>query len=111
MTPEALSQLLQSVAQGQTSPEAALAELKHFSLETLGDFAQLDHHRRLRTGFPEAVWGPGKSPEQIQAIITALAARNPVVMATRIEDETAQELMAALPGLRYYPSARICALI
>jgi len=111
MTPEALSQLLQSVAQGQTSPSAALAELKHFSLETLGDFAQLDHHRRLRTGFPEAVWGPGKSPEQIQAILTALAARNPVVMATRIENEIAQELMAALPGLRYYPSARICALI
>jgi hypothetical protein len=111
MNPPAIAQLLDAVAQGDTSPQEALAALKNFSFQSLGDFAKLDHHRHLRTGFPEVVWGPGKTPAQIQQIITVLAAQHPVVMATRIEPEVAEELLLAIPHLSYYPQARICALI
>jgi len=111
MSPEALHQLLQSVAQGNISPDSALNQLKHFSFESLESFAKIDHHRHLRTGFPEVIWGPGKTPEQIAQIMTAMAQKNAVVMATRIEPEVAEQLALAIPYLTYYPVARICALI
>ncbi|MFQ3628976.1 MAG: 1-(5-phosphoribosyl)-5-amino-4-imidazole-carboxylate carboxylase, partial [Cyanobacteriota bacterium] len=55
-TPEALRQLLNAVAQGQVSPDTALEKLKYFDFEPVEDFAKIDHHRALRTGFPEAIW-------------------------------------------------------
>ena len=62
MNPEALHQLLEAVAQGNISPNSALNQLKHFSFESLESFAKIDHNRHLRTGFPEVIWGPGKTP-------------------------------------------------
>jgi len=108
--PEALKLLLNAVAQGEISPESALLDLKNLSFEPVEDFAKVDHHRRLRTGFPEVIWGPGKTPAQIIQIIQALAKHSPVVMATRIEPDVAQQLEAEIPGLIYYPVARICLL-
>ena len=107
--PEALQILLNAVAQGQVTPEAALEKLKYFAYEAVGEFARVDHHRTLRTGFPEVIWGPGKTPDQIIQIIQAMQARNPCVMATRIEPEVYSQLQAQLPDLHYFPGARICA--
>lgn len=108
--PDALQFLLRSVAQGEVSPEAALEKLKHFDFEPVEDFARIDHHRTLRTGFPEVIWGPGKTPEQIVQIIKVMRHRNPVVMATRIEPAVYAQLQEHLPELHYYALARICAL-
>lgn len=108
--PEALHHLLTSVATGQTSPDEALEKLKHLSFEPVEDFAKIDHHRHLRTGFPEVIWGPGKTPEQMIAIIHSLRQSSPIVMATRIESDVAQQLLEQVSGLIYYPVARICAL-
>ena len=58
--PEALKLLLEAVATGEIGPAAAQEKLKHFTFEPIEDFAKIDHHRRLRTGFPEVIWGPGK---------------------------------------------------
>ncbi|MGF1534934.1 MAG: nickel pincer cofactor biosynthesis protein LarB [Elainellaceae cyanobacterium] len=110
MQPSQLQALLQSVAQGQVSPEQALDKLKHFDVEPVGDFAQVDHHRALRTGFPEVVWGPGKTPDQLIQIMRSLHERSPVVMATRIEPQVHGAIAPHLPKLRYYPSARIAAI-
>ena len=110
MQPEALKLLLEAVARGEVRPSAALAELKHLSFEPVGDFAKIDHHRQLRTGFPEVIWGPGKTPDQIAQIIDAMRRRSPVVMATRIEAAVAQQLEVQVPGLIYYPVARIVAV-
>lgn len=107
--PELLRNLLESVAIGQISPETALDKLKHFDFEPVGDFARVDHHRTLRTGFPEVIWGPGKTPEQIAEIIKVMRHRHPIVMATRIEPDVYAELQALVPNLYYYSSARICA--
>lgn len=111
MTPDALQQLLDSVAQGNLSPQSALDRLKHLSFQPLDDFAKIDHHRHLRTGFPEVIWGPGKTTEQIAQIILAMSQSNPIVMATRIEPAVAEQLSLQVPHLAYYPIARICALI
>ena len=108
--PEALQSLLAAVAAGDVSPEAALEKLKHFAFEPVGDFAKIDHHRTLRTGFPEVIWGPGKTPEQIAGIMEAMRSRNPVVMATRIEPAVYAQLHEKVAGLQYYASARICAI-
>jgi hypothetical protein len=105
-----LHSLLASVAAGEITPDTALEKLKHFAFEPLSDFAKIDHHRTLRTGFPEVVWGPGKTPDQIAQIITAMRLHNPVVMATRIEPEVFIQLQEKVPDLQYYPTAKICAI-
>ncbi|MGL5033532.1 MAG: nickel pincer cofactor biosynthesis protein LarB [Microcystaceae cyanobacterium] len=111
MSPDHLQQLLEAVAQGQTSPDTALEKLKYLGFESLDNVAKIDHHRHLRTGFPEVIWGPGKTTEQLTQIIRAMAPHNAIVMATRIDAAIAEELMLAIPHLSYYPTAKICALI
>ena len=108
--PEILRRILEAVAQGKLSPEIALDKLKYFDFEPVSDFAKVDHHRALRTGFPEVIWGPGKTPEQIAQIISTLRQHNPVVMATRIEPQVYAQLRWQVPDLRYYEMSRICAI-
>jgi hypothetical protein len=110
MEPEILQKLLESVAAGDVSPSSALDQLKYFDFQQVGDFAKIDHHRTLRTGFPEVIWGPGKTPDQIVEIIEAMRGRNPAVMATRIEPEVFEQLQQKIPDLCYYQKARICAI-
>ncbi|NWF60470.1 MAG: nickel pincer cofactor biosynthesis protein LarB [Fischerella sp.] len=105
-----LRSLLESVANGDVSPDLALDELKHLAYEPVGEFAKIDNHRALRTGFPEVIWGPGKTPTQIAQIMEVMRLRNSVVMATRIEPAVYAALQPKVRGLRYYESARICAI-
>ncbi|NJN85927.1 MAG: nickel pincer cofactor biosynthesis protein LarB [Leptolyngbyaceae cyanobacterium SL_7_1] len=108
--PETLRHLLDAVATGSVSPEAALDKLKYFDFEPVADFAKVDHHRALRTGFPEVIWGLGKTPTQIVQIIQVLRQRNPVVMATRITPTVYAQLQEHIPDLQYYEMAQICAI-
>ena len=108
--PEVLESLLEAVARGEVSIATALEKLKHFPFEPVEDFAKIDHHRQLRTGFPEVIWGPGKTPAQIAQIMAVMSDRSPAVMATRIEPAVYEQLKEQVPGLRYYRVARICAL-
>lgn len=108
---ENLQSLLEAVASGSVTPDAALNKLKNFDFEPVGDFAKVDNHRRLRTGFPEVIWGQDKTPAQIIEIIAAMRQKEPVVMATRISPEIYERLKPEIPGLVYYPLARICALV
>ncbi|MDX2099298.1 MAG: nickel pincer cofactor biosynthesis protein LarB [Leptolyngbyaceae cyanobacterium bins.59] len=118
-SPEALRSLLEEVAAGSVSPSVALDKLKHFDFEPVSDFAKIDHHRSLRTGFPEVIWGPGKTPDQIARIMQVMRQRNPVVMATRIEPEVYAQIRGQVAcvtsdppsQVRYYPMARICAIV
>jgi len=113
--PEALQSLLEAVATGNISTTVALEKLKNFSYESVDDFAKIDHHRTLRTGFPEVIWGLGKTPDQIAQIMTVMQ-RNAApsdaapIMATRIEPDVFATLQEKVPNIQYYPTARICAL-
>ena len=108
--PAALRDLLTAVAQGQLSPDTALNKLKHLNYQPVDEFAKIDHHRALRTGFPEVIWGQDKTVEQLIKIFQAMESKNPVVMATRIALDVYTQLQKSLPNLRYYETARICSL-
>ena len=90
MTRHEIRTLLEQVRSGALTPEAAqdrfLQYLRQAPFEDLG-FARVDHHRSARQGFPEVIFGPGKSPEQIAsiAVATAIAARN-VAFSRAVED-------------------------
>jgi NCAIR mutase (PurE)-related protein len=105
-----LRQLLETVAKGEISPESALEKLKYLHYESVGNFAKIDHDRTLRTGFPEVIFGIGKTPEQIVQIMRVMESKNPVVIATKISMTVYEQIQPALRGLRYFPIAQICCL-
>ncbi len=108
--PEALRSLLDQVAIGAIHPDDALTQLKHFDFQPVEDFAKLDHHRALRTGFPEVIWSPGKTSDQLAQIMNVMRRKHPVVMATRVEPEVYAQLQDQVPELQYFSLARICAI-
>lgn len=108
--PEAIKTLLQAISSGKITPESAYEKLKDLPFESLDEFAKIDHHRQLRTGFPEVIWGADKTPEQIIKIMIAMNQDGKVVMATRVEPEIYIHIAEAIPDVVYYPAARICSL-
>jgi NCAIR mutase (PurE)-related protein len=105
MDPQSLRELLENVRRGAVSPEEAAARLATLPYEDLG-FAKIDHHRALRRGFPEAVFGEGKTAEQILAIIERIAARGQRVLVTRVAPEIHRLVVAVRPEVRYHEAAR-----
>jgi NCAIR mutase (PurE)-related protein len=93
MTRERVRSLLSQVADGTVSPERALNDLAQEPFESLG-FATIDHHRALRQGFPEVIYGGGKTSGQILAIAERLADRQDGFLATRLSDEAMAALAA-----------------
>jgi hypothetical protein len=101
-----LGELLEAVRAGELGIDAALAQLRALPFEDLG-FAKLDHHRALRTGFPEVVLGEGKRPEQVLAIAERLAASEATVLVTRLAPEVGEGLVAAVAGFEYHQVPRL----
>lgn len=97
--------LLEAVATGTTPVAEALETLKHLPYEDLG-FARLDHHRKVRTGYPEVIYGAGKTPQQVDAIFDRLAAKNPNVLATRVSPEAAALVRTRFPDAVHDELAR-----
>ena len=95
MDPARLSALLRDVRDGRTTPEQALVLLKQLPFEDLG-FARLDHHRALRRGFPEVVFGAGKTPDQLAAIVARMTAAGHNVLVTRTQASVAEPVERAL---------------
>ena len=109
MTPEQLRQILDRVEAGELSSDEALQDLKHLPFDDLG-FARVDHHRELRVGFPEVIFGQGKSPEQITAIAEQLRDAGQNVLATRVSPEAAARLVERIPEIQHDPVARTATL-
>jgi NCAIR mutase (PurE)-related protein len=80
------AKLVEDLAAGRVSPAEGLAFLRHLPHEDLG-FARVDHHRPLRSGLPEVVYGAGKTPEQIVAIVARQKPRGHPVLVTRLPPE------------------------
>lgn len=100
-----LRHLLEGVREGDTSVAEAFDRLKALPYSDLG-FAKVDHHRELRTGFPEVVFGLGKTPDQIVAIAQAIVAAHSRLLATRIAPEVAAAVRREVPELTYHEAAR-----
>jgi NCAIR mutase (PurE)-related protein len=110
MSPERLKELLLEIQAGSLSPDEALEQLRSLPFEDLG-FAKVDHHRSLRTGLPEVIFGEGKTAEQIVEIARTLAAKAHNVLVTRIDDVKAERLRDALPETSYLPVARAATIV
>jgi pyridinium-3,5-biscarboxylic acid mononucleotide synthase len=106
MNRDALFKLLQEVAGGALSPADASERLQHLACEDIG-FAHIDHHRSLRKGFPEVIFGEGKTAEQICGIMERMTVQETVVLVTRVEAAKAQAVLARFPQARYQAEARM----
>lgn len=94
---------------GQTDPDAAVTELRDLPFAELG-YAMVDHHRALRQGVPEVVFGQGKTAAQIAGIMTELGRRGGNVLVTRVSPDQAAEVRALVPASRYAAVARTLTL-
>ncbi len=106
MDPEQLRSLLAEVAAGTKTIDDALVNLRDLPYEDLG-FARLDHHRMLRTGVPEVIFGQGKTPAQVATIIERFVARSGRAFATRVPLEAVALVREKYPEARFYDPARI----
>lgn len=102
--------LLELVASGGIDPKAALEKLALDPFESL-DFATIDHHRSLRQGFPEVVFGSGKSAAQIVTIAERLAAKDDGFLVTRVEPAASEALTQRFPQAVTNEMARTVRLV
>jgi len=109
MNEKALRQLLTGVKAGKLSVDSAVSSLRRLPFEDMG-FATVDHHRAIRCGFPEVIFCPGKTVEQVRAIFRKLAANGQNVLATRASAETYQAVKPDFPAARYEELARAIVL-
>ena len=109
MRPVDLQALLRAVRRGAVTTAAAGRRIAAAPMERL-EFATLDHQRALRTGFPEVIFGQGKSPEHIVAIARRLYARHGLVLATRVDAPCREALAAAFPRAEVHERARCVVL-
>jgi NCAIR mutase (PurE)-related protein len=106
MNIQKLEDLLKRVKSGKTSLDEAMAQLRSLPFEDLG-YARVDHHRSLRKGFPEVVWGEGKTSAQILSIMKLLRSRGENILITRLEERKAKTIQKVFPKSRYYPRSKV----
>jgi pyridinium-3,5-biscarboxylic acid mononucleotide synthase len=109
MDPKELDGLLRAVRDGRTTPEAAAERLRMLPYEDLG-FARPDHHRALRRGFPEVVFGAGKTTEQVAAIVRSVADQGQNVLVTRTSADVHRVVALRFAGARFHEAARCITL-
>jgi NCAIR mutase (PurE)-related protein len=100
-----LEDLLRRVKSGKVSLDEATARLKSLPFEDLGH-SRVDHHRSLRKGFPEVIWGEGKTTEQILSIMEELKAKGQNILLTRLEEKKAKKIQKVFRKSRYYSLSR-----
>ena len=101
-----LQDILNKVSRGETKPEAAMELLKNLPFEDLG-FANIDQHRNIRTGYPEAIFCQGKTPVQVASIVQHMMKNNSNIMATRACAEVFDKVKKIAPDAIYHPEARM----
>ncbi|MBC7927569.1 MAG: 1-(5-phosphoribosyl)-5-amino-4-imidazole-carboxylate carboxylase, partial [Bryobacteraceae bacterium] len=105
MDQQQLRKLLEDVRTGDVPIDSAIDRMRHMPFEDLG-FAKVDHHRALRCGMPEVVFGKGKTPHQIVTIAEHLLDRSGNVLVTRAEPEAAEALRARFDDAEYFPLSK-----
>jgi len=105
MSPERLRAILKDVERGKVTADEATEKLRLLGFEDLG-FAKVDHHRAIRRGFPEVVFGPGKRPEHIAEIAHRLASSGQPVLVTKTTKEAFEAVAAKTTGARWMAEAR-----
>jgi hypothetical protein len=109
MSPDLLRELLAAIQAGKVSPEEGMERLAHLPYEDL-EFAKIDHHRVLRTGMPEVIYGAGKTDAQVAEIFSRLARQGGNVLATRVTPSAAAAIGEQTAGALYHAMARLMSL-
>jgi NCAIR mutase (PurE)-related protein len=109
MNQEYLKIMLDSVRQGGLSVDDALQQLQQLPFQDIG-CAQVDHHRQLRQGMPEMIFGEGKTAEQIKAIMTVMTDKGSNILVSRLAVDKAASLLSAFPAACYHAEARCLTL-
>jgi NCAIR mutase (PurE)-related protein len=104
MDQDQLRGLFEDVRSGAVEIETALNRMRHMPFEDLG-FAKVDHHRSLRHGIPEVIFGKGKTPEQISAIAAAVLDKSRNLLVTRVNEDVANRLLGEHEGGEYFPAS------
>jgi NCAIR mutase (PurE)-related protein len=102
----ALKDLLNRVKEGKVEVDDALRKLRDLPFEEIG-FATIDHHRHLRRGFPEVIYGWRKKTEEIIEIITKMQEKEENILVTRLTENKAKIIKDHFPKGNYYPRSRI----
>src|SRR6201997_1277722 len=105
MNSKEILKLLKSVELGKLSPDAAVERLKHMPFEDIG-FAKVDHHRSLRQGYAEVVFGKGKTPAQVAEIVRAMIRHKESrqnILVTRADTKTFAAVKRISRGAKYHP--------
>src|SRR3989338_4828885 len=103
---ERIKNIMEGLEKGGVSVEEAMRHLRRMPYEDLG-FAKVDSHRSLRRGFPEVVFGEGKSPEQILKIAERIISHDGVLLITRAGDKVFAKLKRAYPKAKFEKAARV----
>lgn len=106
MNKERLIQLLKAVSTGQTTVDAAAGRLQNLAYEDI-EFACIDHHRSLRKGFPEVIYGQGKTQDQIVGILNRMQKQEQVILVTRLDSVKAEAVTTRFPAATYHADARM----
>jgi pyridinium-3,5-biscarboxylic acid mononucleotide synthase len=101
-----LKQLLESVRDGRVAPEQALHQIRIQPYQDAGEFAKVDLHRAVRCGFPEVVFGQGKTAPQIEGILRTLETHGEGGLVTRLDPQAALHLIKAFPAGEHNPLGR-----
>ncbi len=109
MERKALEALLRGLKNDEFTLEECLERLKSFPMEDMG-FACIDHHRHLRRGLSEVIFGQGKDTEKIISIMSRMAESGENILITRLSAEKATAVSAAFPSSIYHSSARALTL-
>ncbi|HEY7096677.1 MAG TPA: nickel pincer cofactor biosynthesis protein LarB [Terriglobales bacterium] len=109
MNADSIRELFQAVRRGKLSPDEAVQRLRHLPFEDLG-FAKVDHHRVLRAGMPEVIFGQGKTPLQTAQIFARLAKHGGNVLATRADAKQFAAVKKKVRGAEYRELARAIVL-
>ena len=104
MDQDHLRELLEQVRAGAIEIDAAMDRMRHLPFEDLG-FAKVDHHRALRHGMPEVVFGQGKTPDQVSAIVASLLKNAPNVLITRAGAGVAARILQEHPDAEHFASS------
>lgn len=106
MNNDDLNQLLKYVAEGRLSVKDAAAQLRHIAYEDI-EYAHVDHHRSLRKGFPEVIFGQGKTADQVIGIMDKMKDQENVILATRVKQVKADAILSRFPDAVYHPDAKM----
>ena len=109
MNAVALKELLKDIREGKVSLDAGFDRLSDLPFEDVG-FAKIDHHRALRTGMPEVIYGAGKTDAQIVEIFSRMARHGGDVLSTRTTASAATAVRAEIPAAVYHETARALTL-